>query len=378
MVDREIDEELDPVLADPGYDDQPATGPAVDANFHSLLAPELWRDFETHLTNVGAELERDIAKLARQDRVLREGLRSRLEAEHEIKSVTDVDLTWADGELFSGRVCATDGTYSIYPLLGGIRVQVGVVATAYSNDRTEYVFYISEQQVNSPELDPLALLKGRQSENTVLSALVTRALMAYKERQVALERPEAWKLLNGPIAPGEMRTGLGKFRALDPCLELLGRVVESETAIGVVGTASHRDITAIGFALHPMEYVRLWFWRDDLERYVKRAHFNPSDEARFRSFIARYGDNISVGLFKAGSRAYVFQAHAKNFDDAAKLIIADSRRQPIRAYPMLIDYADSICTRMLASRDFQRQVEAKIAKSDIALVETDEHMFRRR
>jgi len=377
-MDGRQDDYLDPALDDPELDTQASYRSDIEARFDALLAPGLWRDFKTHLTKVGAELERDIAELAKQDKVLREDLRAHLHAEHDIRTVSQSDLDWADKELFDGKVCATDGTYSIYPLLGGIRVQIGVVATAYSNHRTEYVFYVSEQQVNSPDLDPISLLRGRQSENTVLSTLVTRALMAYKERQVALERPEKWKLLNGPIAPGEMRTGLGRFRALEPCLDMLGQVIDHKTAIGVIGTASHRDITALGFGLHPMEYVMLWTWRGDLERYVQRAHFNPADEARFRSFVGKYGDHVAVGLFKAGTRAYVFQAHVDSFHEAAKLVIADSRRQPIRSYPMLIDYADSICTRMLASRDFQRQVEGKVAKSDIALVEMDEHTFRRR
>jgi len=347
-------------------------------SFSDLIAPDRWRSFKDHLVNVGDELDADLARLGEEESRLQSVLRPKLETEFGVRTVAESDLIAAKEKLYASSVSAVDGTNSIFPMRGGLRVRIGVAAITYANSRTEHVFYVSEQQVRAPEANPFQLLMERKADGATLSSMVVRCLMAYKERQIALERPEAWKLINGSVFPQELRTGLGRLRALEPCLDLAERVLKSESFVGVIGSSSHNDLLTLASALRPLEYARLWTLKTDLDAWLATAHFNPTDHARFKQFIDANGDRAAVGIYRAGSRAYVFQAPTDRFDEAAAIVMADSLHQPIRAYPLLIDYADAVCTRMLAARDFQRQVAYRLARSGSLVTEMDERSLRRR
>lgn len=347
-------------------------------SFADLIEADRWRSFRDHATAVGPELDADLKQLSEEEGRLQQVLRPRLEEEYGIRRVSEDDLRRARELLYSARVCAVDGTNAIVPLRGGLRVRIGIASITYSNQRTEAVFYISEQQVRSPETDPLELLAQRKADGATISSMVVRSLMAYKEREIALRRPEEWKLINGSLVPQELRTGLGRMHALEPCLALAKDVAVANSFIGVVGTSTHNDLVSLGMALQPGEYVRLWSLKHDLDEWLKTAHFNPADTARFQQFIDTAGDLVDVGVYRAGSRAYVFQFPAHRAAEAAAIVMADSMHQPIRSYPLLIDYADAVCTRMLAARDFQRQVAYRLARAGTLAGEADERSLRRR
>lgn len=346
--------------------------------FSDFLDPSRWRTLRDHVASIDAELDADLRVLSEEEQRLEAELRPMLEKEYGVRTVDDVALAEARQTLYGSKVCAVDGTNSVFPLRGGLRVRVGVASITYSNRRHESVFYISEQQVRSPDLEPLQLLAERRADAAVISSMVVRCLMAYKEREIALDRQEEWKFLNGSVFPQELRTGLGKLRALEPCLALAKRVAEAGKFVGVVGSSSHNDLVTLGMALKTGEYLRLWSLKKDLDDWLSRAHFNPGDHARFQTFIDECGDKIDVGVYRAGARAYVFQCSAADFDRGAALVMADSLHQPLRGYPLLIDYADAICTRMLAARDFQRQVAYRLARGGKLASEADELSLRRR
>ena len=144
--------------------------------------------------------------------------------------------------------------------------------------------------------------------------------------------------------------------------------------MGVIAKSTHDDYVAIGNALNKGEYVRLWSIEDDLVGHAKSHHFEKSDRDKVMNFAHTFGKNIEVGIYRAGARSYVFQAHKDFFDQAAAIIMRDSQFQQIRSYPMLIDYADSLCSRVLPAHDFKRMVEFKLAKLgqfEIAISEKD-------
>lgn len=346
--------------------------------FSDLVSPDRWKDFDEHVRTIDSEMTADLDRAVEENRMLAAELRSVLEREYNVCTVPDDKLEWAREQLFAGHVCAVDGTYAIFPMLSGMRCRIGVAATSYKNKRTEAVFYVSEQLVHPPEADPLELLRQRRSENSILSTMAIRAAMAYMERQKALERPEEWNLFNGSLVPYELRTGLGRLKALEPCLDLARRLIDKRTVCGVVGTSSHNELTSLGLALRPGEYVNLYSFEQDLRLYLDNAHFNPVDERLFSEFIRSHGHLVRVGVYRAGARAYVFHTHEDVVEDAAAIVMADSLFQPIRSYPLLIDYADSICSRMLASSDFVRQMQGKLARAGQLGQEIDEHSLRRR
>ena len=202
--------------------------------------------------------------------------------------------------------------------------------------------------------------------------------MFYMERKVGLDREEEWAMFNGPLIPYELRTGIGRLRALEPCLNLCEQLLNRKTIVGVIATSSEHEIVSLGLALNQGEYVKLRSFKEDLEEYLPAAHFNATDEARFRRFIDTNGEALDVGLYKAGQRAYIFHAHHKYFNEAAAIVMRDSAFQQYRGYPLLIDYADSLCTHMLASSDFRRMVDFGLAREGSLLFEQAEGDQRRR
>lgn len=350
----------------------------TEINFDVLTDASRWQTFDAHIAKIDAELDADLRSRVEEEVVLRREVRKCLEREYDIRTADDAALTRAEALLFQTKVCAVDGTWSHFPMLSGLRCRIGVAATTYRDKRTEAVLYVSEQHLQSPEDDPLELLKQRRPEGQMLTPMVARAVMLYKERQVALGRSEEWALVNGPLVPYELRTGLGKLRALRPCLDIAGSFIEKKQVVGVLGHTVHLERASAGLALEPGEYVRICDLAADLEEYMGQAKFSDSDSRVMRQFIGDYGTQIVQGIYRAGARPYVFEAHEAFFDEAAALLIADSSFQPLRGYPLLIDYADSICKHMLSASDFQRQVQFKLAKLGSLAHEAPEELLRRR
>jgi len=333
-----------------------------EVKFDDFVKSEKWCDLETHMKTYDEQIEKDLARLSLENKNIQEEARKYLEAEFKVKKVPEEKLKWAEEILFGGEVCGIDGTCSTYPMQSGIRCRIGVAATTYKNRRTEGIVFISEQQVKTEETNVIEILKSRKKENKLISGMLIRAIMFYMERYKALERPEKWLWFNGPLVPYELRTGIGKMRALDTCLKICEEIIKRRTVAGVVAKSTHDELVSLGLALNPCEYVRLRSFEEDLLDYLEEAHFNPQDYKRMKEFIEKFGCQIDVGLYRGISRSYVFHAHKDFFDDAASLIIKDSLFQPLRSYPMLIDYADSLCTRLLASSDFRRIIDHKLAK----------------
>jgi hypothetical protein len=346
--------------------------------FHEFIDPSDWRTFEEHARRIPAELEQDVAKLAEENRTIRKEARKMLQAEFPLTKVTEKDLNWAEEQLFGESVCAIDGTHALYPMLSGIRCQIGVAATSYRNRRTEGVVFVSEQQIKSEDTTVLGILKRRKSGEKVISRLLIRAIMFYMERAKALERREPWIMFNGPLVPYELRTGLGSFRALDPCLTICERVIDRETVVGVIADTTDDELLSLGLAMEPGEYVRVRSYKVDLDEYLESSGLRGNDRARMGGFSDHYGVKVDVGIYRAGARAYLFQAHADYFDEAAKIVMRDSMFQPLRSYPLLIDYADALCSRMLSSSDFRRQLDFKLAKHGNLEFEQSELDLRRR
>ncbi len=349
-----------------------------EVTFAEFVKAEKWKDFESHARTIGEELSRDIAISAQQNERIRKEVREYLEKEYKVRTVGEERLAWAEKKLFGNQVCGVDGTHSTYPMLSGIRCRIWVAATSYKNRRTEGVVFVSEQHVHPPEASILDILKDRKLESRLISSLLIRSIMFYMERKIGLDREEEWIMFNGPIVPYELRTGIGRMRALDPCLSLCERVIDRKTVVGVLATSTELELISLGLALKPGEYVKLRSFKDDLEDWLPRAHFNMADEARFRRFIETHGDALDVGLYKAGPRAYVFHAYHEHFEEAAALIMRDSMFQQLRAYPLLIDYADSLCSHMLASSDFRRMVDFGLARVGSLVFEQSEADQRRR
>lgn len=352
-----------------------------DQTFDDFIDPKKWSSFEEHFKSLDEKLGKDIEKIINGDKARKKDLREYLEKEYKIQKANDGLLKKAEKELLGGNVVASDGTYILIPLITGVKAQIGVVCTSYSGSKTEYACYFFEPYVKVKIKDIHKWLQESRKvddENTAFSSSHIRAIMMFAERQRILERKEKWKITHGPLLPYELRTGQGRLKALPRCLELGKKMFTSKTTIGVLGKTTDLVLKILGTALKPKEFVRMWSFTKDLEDYLKSAHFNPKDNAKFELFIEETRDIIDVGLFKVKDRAYVFHAHKDSFEEAAAILIKDSLFQPMRGYPLLVDYADAICSHLVPSKDFKRNVEFKLAKKGMLEFQISERDLRRK
>lgn len=349
--------------------------------FEDFLDPQKWKDLESHLRTSSQELEQNISATVESEKSIRTKSRKYLEDNFLIKKVSQDQLQKAEDLLFGSMVCASDGTYATVDLsTTGIKGQIGIVTTSYVNKRTDYVSYFFEPLVTISEKEFTDVLTARRkmSESEGISSSHIKSIMLFMERQKILEREEPWKLVNGDIFPYELRTGQGRLRGLKACLDLGRRILNCPTFIGVTANSKDRVLNTLGRGLNAMEYVDIKSYKDEIDHFLENAHFNESDMAMSQEFAKTYGNNFRVGLYKIARRPYIFFAHRDKFDDAASIVMRDSLFQPTRGYPLLIDYADSICTRLVAASDFKKQVNYKLAKHGALEEEADEHSLRRR
>jgi len=347
-------------------------------SFEDLVSPHNWRSFDDHARQIDASLSQDIEIALQQNEIVRTEARALLKDQFAVNQCSESDLQEAQNKLFSGQVVAVDGTHSVFEMLAGIRCQIGVATTTYENKKTVGAVFVSEQQVTAEDTTVLGILRRRKKSQKVISRMLVQAVMFYMERAKALERGEEWLMFNGELVPQPLRTGVGSFRALQPCLEMCQRVLERKKVIGVLGKSTDDELLSLGLALNAGEYISIRSYREDLDEYVEASGLRGNDRRDMERFNCEWADQFKVGVYRAGGKAYVFQAHREHFDEAAQLVVRDSMFQPLRAYPLLIDYADALCSHMLSSSDFRRMVEFKLAKAGMLDSEQDEHALRRR
>jgi hypothetical protein len=260
------------------------------------------------------------------------------------------------------------------------------VATSYSGNRIQRVLYVSYRQLAQPIDSAIDYFERLKRVNRT-SELLMRAVMAYTERALALQRPEKWKLVHGELLPFELWAALGKGRPLRRRLELAERLVDAQTVVAVVEGSQNVELLNAGELLDRGEYLDARELRAELEAYRRgrqadgrAAHFRRTEGEEFDAFVERYGPRVRVGIFKAGMKTYLFHAHRDVFHEAAALVLADSAHQPIRGFPLLLDYADHLLAHYLAQSDFDRQVQFKTAQLGLTVLgaEIDARKTRRR
>jgi hypothetical protein len=339
-----------------------------ELDFKRLVDPSLWKDYETFIQGADKRLEDDIRKSLEKRKELRKKLlsdpqlRGRIRPKKEESNKWEQLRDWAEKELFCGNVAAVDGTICNFPMVSGTRCRIGVVSTSYKNNRIEKVLYVSERELAEPSSSVMEHFDKLRTKHRI-SNLLLRALMMYGERQLALGRPEKWKFVHGELLPYELRTGLGVYRALPESLDLGRKLIEAKNIIAVVEDTSRPNLLNAGVVLERGEYMDALGLKHDLENnYLPNAHFSKEDEELFKDFVKDYCDDVRIGVYRTGFKPYVFEAHKDIFDEAAALIMKDSENQPMRGFPLLIDYADAICSGLLSGGEFQKQIMFKTAK----------------
>ncbi len=272
--------------------------------------------------------------------------------------------------LFNGLVEACDGTSAVHDTLPVTIAQIGLCLVSYKGGQGSWVQRLFRRDLRVGGSDPvreaLDVLDRRQSRagydndspRDRLSSLARRGIMAYAERAVLLHKSEApWRMGHGNPAAYELLTGSGMVELLESSLELLNSLIaEHKKFVFVPSGPAERTLLTIGNSLNPLEYAIV----DDMTGWMQRVaggHYRGDWSGvlpRFRQFIYDVGSQVVVGCYRASSLAppQLFYAHVEHAHEAALIAIADSALQEHRGFPMLIDLADTICSRIFGADTF--------------------------
>ena len=363
-------------------------GNIIGSRFTDYIDVTKWQQLIDHFVEYSDLLESSIHEaIEKESRRVKER-RKYFEKRFDIKNVTRKQLSDAEILLINSKVVGVDGTFAEYQVSSyGIYARIGIVATTYNQKKAEIVEqdffdrFIPYDVSNVSVEEELNILRDLVKKDGILKRTHIEGIMLYKEREMALRRSEKWKLVQGEIFPYGLRMGLGYLRALQPTLELMREIFQAKNVIAVQGTTKDDPVYAkLRAALRDSEYVRIQTYDNDLLDFLKAAHFTDvsGDEKALSSFIVEFASQYIKGMYKVQNRAYTFYAHKDVFDDAAGIIIRDSMFRPMRGFPLLLDYADIICSKLVSASDFKRQVEYKLAKFGALEENKDEHDLRQR
>jgi len=330
-------------------------------DFDDLLDDANWTKYEDYINSYDSFLEEDIKKSVLRRNEYRDYLIKEKRIGEHIMQVEDEKLYDAHDKLFSGNVAATDGTLNKYPLLTGLRCRIGIISTSYKNDKIDRVFYISEREFSEQNSSNPKEFFENLGRSTTISNLFLTSLMSYKERQMALERPQEWKFIHGTLVPLELRVPrIGD--AFESCLELAKKIINYKKCVGVISGSSEFDLVGSGIVLNHGEYLHVDYVSKRLEEDINESIGNKAEEEILYNFRDDFLSKIKIGVFRVGPKPYLFEAHEDVFDEAAALIIRDSMNQPYRGFPLLIDYADSLCHQVIGPGEFNDMIERKMAR----------------
>lgn len=361
------------------------SNPPQEITFQDLLSQKQWDNYSSYISEApgyyAQQIDADMVREKQIRKALREGI---LEKKYSIRKY-DSNLQEATELLFSGKVIAIDGTVAKHQMLSGLRCQIGIVAVNYANQKIRQAYFISEANLQNEIQDILEVLQKREFRNRSISDLVIRALMLYREREVAL-RPEfkdAYKMVHGPLLPFELMTGLGKLRALNSTLGILKKLIDDPKVFSVISTSQNSDYMTLGTALNQGEYMvdNKYSFGDEVAddpNFMAEGKWRPREFEKMKDFLKEYASMILLGVIRVGPRPYVFHAHRENFDLAASIIARDALMQHEKGFPLLMDYADNLCSEYFPAGDFSQIIGYQLAKEGEFLVESDERDMRRK
>lgn len=356
-------------------ENQKQSRPTLEA----ILRDYPWANFESHLNDLRERVDNSITKTNElRSRYRDELLSQNPDIRQGIKRPSANALENAEKLLTLGTVAASDGTISSVPLLGGSKIQVGVVIVFNKGQVVDFVTKIFEAEITKDTGKAIEYFQNLRSARKI-SNLLARAIMFFGERKLLLEQEADWRVLHGEIMPHELRTGAGNpAKNLDLTFKLVEDYIKSEKFIAISEASEDIDILNAAILLEPGEYfvvktltdVLNLFLNGDPDTGQSQANFMNKDKERFRSFIQSIGDKVSIVLVKASNKPFLLECHSDRIEEAVALFMADSlwtkgfpsdgSSFTIRGFPYHIDLADQIARTLLKGSDFQVFVESRL------------------
>jgi len=358
----------------------------MSITFREILNQKSWNSYEDYIAEgislYSAELSKDISEGRKHKRAIRNYIKKNFEINQIPK-----DLTTEKNLLASGNVVGIDGTIATHKTITGTMAQIGVIAVNYLNEKIQHSYLISEAKYKQNISDVTDYLYAHESVNRVVSAPVLRAALQVRERELGLDDKfkDKYKIYHGPLIPFEMLANPGKaeLKILDVTLEILEKIIANKKCFSIISRSQNDAYMRVGLSLNKGEYIRLkksvgLEIIEDRTLLKDKDRWREVDFLKVNDFINQRAMKIKVGVIKISQRPYVFHAHEENFDLAARIIFRDAMFQKEKGFPLLVDYADSLCSTCFRASDFNKIIEYQLAKEGEFLSEMSEETLRQK
>lgn len=351
----------------------------LNESITDVLDAVTWQSLELHLNTLRERIDTSI----NHSHDLREKYREELLADNpdlvnKIKKPSKSSLQSAQNMFKTGTIAASDGTLCPVPLLGGAKIQVGVVIVSNRGEIVDLVTRVFETELTSNVKTAREFFTNLRSAR-LISNLLSRAIMFFGERKILLEHQADWRLIHGELIPHELRTGAGKpAKNLPPTFDLIHKYIAIKNFIAVSEASDDIDILNAAILLQPGEYIVIRSLKDSLNTFLDgdistgqaAANFANADKKRFRQFIASAGPQVAVVLVKAGNKPFLIECHVDKIEEAVAMFLTDAlwvkgfasdgSDFTIRGFPFHIDLADQVARTLFKGADFRSIVEARL------------------
>jgi len=358
----------------------------MSVTFRDILNQKSWNNYEDYISEGISKYSQELSKDINEGKKHRVKIREFIEKHFEIKKIPD-DLSIEKNMLINGEVVGIDGTIATHRTITGTMAQLGVVAVNYLNDKIQHSYFISEANYKENIADVTEYLFAHEPANKIISNVVLRAALQVRERELGLDDKfkGKYKIYHGPLIPFEMLANPGKaeFKILDVTLEILEKIIRNRKCFSIVSRSQNDAYIRIGLSLNRGEYVQLkksvgLEMIEDRTLLKDKDRWREEDYLLVNNFVNKRATQIKVGVIKISQRPYVFHAHEEIFDIAARIIFRDSLFQKEKGFPLLVDYADNLCSTFFKASDFNKIIEYQLAKEGEFLSETSEENLRQK
>lgn len=358
----------------------------MSITFREILNQKSWSSYEDYIAEGINQYSTELSKDISEGRKHKKAIREFIEKNFEIKRIPD-ELEAEKNLLASGEVVGIDGTIATHKTITGTMAQIGVVAVNYLNEKIQHSYFISEAKYKQDIKDVANYLYSHESINKVVSAPVLRAALQVRERELGLDDKfkDKYKIYHGPLIPFEMLANPGKaeMKILDVTVEILEKIISNRKCFSIVSRSQNDAYIRIGLSLNPGEYVQLkksvgLEILEDRTLLKDKDRWREEDFLKVNNFINQRAMKIKVGVIKISQRPYVFHAHEEIFDLAARIISRDAMFQKEKGFPLLVDYADNLCSTYFKASDFNKIIEYQLAREGEFLSEMSEETLRQK
>jgi len=354
--------------------------------FQDILNQKSWTRFEDYVSEGIKHYSDDLSKEIEKGKKLKVQIRKFLKKNFTIKKIPS-GLTEIENLLKTGQVIGIDGTVAQHKTISGTMAQIGVVAVNYLKEKIQHAYFISEAHYKQDIEEITDYLYAHEPVNRILSGPVIRAILLYREREIGLsdQFKDKFKMYHGPLLPFELlaNPGRAEFKILDVTLKTLQAIIQNKKCFSIVSRSQNDAYLRLGLSLTPGEYIEL---RKDVGKELiedrslvsKPEKWRDEEYIQVTEFLNTTASKLKVGLIKISHRPYVFHAHQDNFDRAAQIIARDSYYQKEKGFPLLIDYADTLCSSYFKATDFNKIVNYQLASKGEFFSETSEEYLRQK